>query len=111
MDQTQRIREVNDQFRSTLTGGQILLTQGIATLPAELRGDLIRQVRTFSAFTEDNDPYGEHDFGAFTVGGKKIFWKIDYYGLDMLHGSADPSDAAVTKRVLTIRGRFRLGAK
>lgn len=102
MDQTQHIRELNDQFRSTFLGGQVLITRGIATLPAALRGNLIEQVQTFSAFTEDNDPHGEHDFGAFTVGGYKIFWKIDCYSLDMLHGSEDPANPALTKRVLTI---------
>lgn len=102
MNKTQQIRELNDQFRSTWIGGQVLITSGVATLPAPLRGNIIEQVRTFTAFTEDNDPHGEHDFGAFTVGGNNIFWKIDCYGPDMLHGSADPSDTSITKRVLTI---------
>jgi hypothetical protein len=32
---------------------------------------------------EDNDPHGEHDFGAFEHEGQRIFWKIDYYAPDM----------------------------
>jgi Protein of unknown function (DUF3768) len=51
-------------------------------------------------------PYGEHDFGAFTFDHEgeslRIFWKIDYYAPDLLHGSEDPADPAQTIRVLTI---------
>ena len=56
----------------------------------------------YKDFTPDNDPHGEHDFGAFTVSGEKLFWKIDYYALDMLHGSENPADPTATKRVLTL---------
>jgi Protein of unknown function (DUF3768) len=32
----------------------------------------------FDAFTTDNDPCGERDFGSFLLDGEKLFWKIDY---------------------------------
>jgi hypothetical protein len=54
------------------------------------------------SFTEDNDPHGEHDFGAFEHEGARIFWKIDYYAPDMEHGSENPADPKQTVRVLTI---------
>jgi Protein of unknown function (DUF3768) len=63
---------------------------------------VIELVRAFDDFTEDNDPYGEQDFGSFAFKGQLINWKIDYYALDMAHGSEDPANAAITKRVLTI---------
>ena len=53
-------------------------------------------------FSADNDPHGEHDFGRFEVAGEKFFWKIDYYGSDMMSGSEVPSDPEKTTRVLTI---------
>ena len=35
----------------------------------------IRTVATFDAFSADNDPHGEHDFGSFELAGDKFFWK------------------------------------
>ncbi|MBD1549540.1 DUF3768 domain-containing protein [Roseibium aggregatum] len=99
---TRRIRQLNDTFRKTFQGGKVYITKGIATLPKDLRPQMLMAVRTFTAFTEDNDPYGEHDFGAITLGGFKVFWKIDTYAPDMMHGSDDPADPAKTVRVLTI---------
>jgi hypothetical protein len=59
-------------------------------------------VAQFGAFTFEDDPYGEHDFGAFDLAGQRLFWKIDYYDQDLQFGSPDPADPAVTRRVLTI---------
>ena len=46
--------------------------------------------------------YGEHDFGALTVAGVRLLWKIDYYDAGMGGGSPDPADPSVTTRVLTL---------
>ncbi len=63
----------------------------------------MRKLREFDNFTDDNDPYGEHDFGSFEHDGMKIFWKIDYYDKHCsARGSEDPSDPEQTLRVLTI---------
>ena len=56
----------------------------------------------YDNFCKESDPYGERDFGSLKVGGHLIFFKVDYYSLDMKHGSPDPSDPSVTKRILTI---------
>ncbi|MDY6947220.1 MAG: DUF3768 domain-containing protein [Pseudomonadota bacterium] len=98
----ERIRQLNDQFRSTFAGGKILLTQGITDHAGALLPGLLLQVRLFTSFDEGNDPHGEHDFGAFEWTGETVFWKIDYYDSDLLMGSPDPADPAVTTRVLTI---------
>ena len=102
MDKRARIRELNDAFRKTFAGGQVLLTPGINDLPSDVRAMAIRKVATFEAFTGDNDPHGEHDFGSFDLAGQKFFWKLDYYDLTLEGGSEDPSDPKQTARVLTI---------
>jgi len=56
----------------------------------------------YGAFCHDNDPYGEHDFGAFEADGKTIFFKIDYYDKALAGHSPDPADSSVTERVITI---------
>jgi len=49
-------------------------------------------------FCTENDPYEEHDFGAFDVDGHTIFFKIDYYDPTLTYGSNDPADPTVTHR-------------
>jgi Protein of unknown function (DUF3768) len=100
--QSGRIRALNDDFRRTFVGGAVMITAGVDALPVEQRRSLLQKVRTFETFGEDNDPHGEHDFGAVDEGGVRYFWKIDYYDRDMAMGSDDPADPAVTTRVLTI---------
>jgi Protein of unknown function (DUF3768) len=59
-------------------------------------------VEKFDAFTEDNNPHGGRDFGAFEHAGQRIFWKVDYYTSGRKRGSEDPADPNQTVRVLTI---------
>jgi hypothetical protein len=101
-DSAERVRQLNDSFRRSFVGGVVVVTAGVEALPRERRGLLIAKVREFDAFTEDNDPYGEHDFGVVEDGDVRCFWKIDYYDSEMELTSPDPSDPAVTTRVLTI---------
>ena len=98
----ERIRELNDDFRRTFVGGVVLITAGVEAMPDEQRRSLLAKVRAFNAFTEDNDPNGEHDFGAVDEGGVRCFWKIDYYDRATEMGSPDPADPAVTTRIMTI---------
>ncbi len=79
-----------------------MLTAGLVAVFEKDLAAVVELVRAFDNFTQDNDPYGEHDFGSFEYQAQTIFWKIDYYALDMQHGSEDPANAAITKRVLTI---------
>jgi hypothetical protein len=97
-----RTRVLNDNFRSTFLGGRIALSSGIADLTIGVRAEVLLKVRNFADFNDDNDPYGEHDFGSFEVAGETFFWKIDYYDLRCEFGSEDPSDPEKTTRVLTI---------
>ena len=98
----ERIRALNDDLRQHHRGGLIHLTPGIVALGADLILRIDEAVSRFDAFTPDNDPYGEHDFGSVEVGGHVVFFKIDAYDLECCSHSPDPSDPAVTRRVLTL---------
>ena len=98
-----RIRELNDQFRRDGRGnGRVLITSGLQEHGAEFALAAVTAVRDFNAFSDDNDPWGEHDFGAVDIDGEKVFWKIDYYTPDLTAGSENPANEGLTHRVLTI---------
>jgi hypothetical protein len=98
----ERIRVLNDNFRSTFIGGQIVMTAGVSELPMDVKAKVLLTVKEFTAFTRDNDPYSEHDFGCFEVAGDTFYWKIDYYDANCRYGSEDASDPQKTTRVLTV---------
>jgi hypothetical protein len=100
-DRAKRIADLNDALRRTF-GGRVVLAAGIDALPDQLKSKVLETVRTFSQFDKCNDPYGEHDFGAFELANQTVFWKVDYYAPDMDGGSEDPADPTKTTRVLTI---------
>ena len=79
------------------------MTAGVNAHGPEFVARAVAAVIAFNAFTNDNDPHREHDFGSFDLDGEKLFWKIDYYSTDDPDlGSEDPSDPAKTERALTI---------
>lgn len=99
---TERIRELNDAFRRSFSGGKVTMTANVDALPDMVKCAALHEVAIFNAFTEDNDPHGEHDFGSFELCSRKFFWKIDYYDMELTHGSEDPDDPTKTTRVLTL---------
>ena len=94
-----KIALLNDAFRTTLTGGTVLLTAGVHELPDMVKAAAIRKVVDFDDFNEDNDPYGEHDFGSFELCSRRFFWKIDLYEEP---GVKSENGEPVVNRVLTI---------
>lgn len=101
-DRVARIRQLNDAFRRTFKGGQVLMTPGVCDLPRMVLAEVIRKTTEFDAFSPDNDLHGEHDFGSFELCSRKFFWKIDYYDANCEFGSENPADPAKTTRVLTL---------
>jgi hypothetical protein len=90
------IASLNDTFRRS--GFGVTMTQGVRNLP-DLDG-LMSAIRDFNRFNEDNDPYGERDFGSLDWYGEKVFWKIDYYNRE-LSCYEDPL-SPTCQRVLTV---------
>ena len=115
LSQAERIAQLNDRLRArvgvpvfeglaTAQLGTVMMTRGVMSLEPEAIIDAWMRVRSFDAFSEDNDPFGEHDFGAVTLDtGERLFWKMDYYAdANCDAGSEDPPDPAKSFRVLTI---------
>jgi len=99
---TAAIRALNDELRRNPDKGIVVITPGVAAFGDEIVQSLFRTIATYDDFPRENDPYGEHDFGAFEVEGQKIFWKVDYYDKALNAHSPDPSDPKVTERVMTV---------
>ena len=115
-----KIAAQNDKFRKTFEGGKVLLTCGVSALPLMQQQEIMQKVRTFNNFTEDNDPYNEHETSLSFAReerpqqrlvvrasrkrqlGEKIFWKIDYYDKDYRYLSENPCNPNITNRVMTI---------
>lgn len=78
----------NDRIRQLLPmthkADRFVVTSTLHAMGPEALQDAIRQTKAKTEFEPENDPYGEHDFGSFTLAtGEKCFWKIDdYQGTD-----------------------------
>jgi hypothetical protein len=96
------IRELNDRFRHSLRGGVLVMTAGVIALGQDRQLKILEAVSKFDRFDEDNDPYGEHDFGCVEVSGERFLRKIDYFDPTMSFHSENAADPEVTRRVLTL---------
>jgi hypothetical protein len=97
-----RIRELNDQLRCKRIGGRLVITRGIQALGNDGVGRVLAAVAQFDNFTEDNDPWGEHDCAVLDVEGRRVIFKVDYYDADLKWHSPDAGDPQVTRRVMTV---------
>jgi hypothetical protein len=115
-ERTERIARLNDRARQAMGLCCIAVaTQGFRALPAEDQSRVRELIERFDAFTPDNDPHGERDFGAIYQTGhsqwtttrpaeaqETVFWKIDYYDPSLEWASVDPANPAITRRIFTI---------
>ncbi|SDI66007.1 DUF3768 domain-containing protein [Alloyangia pacifica] len=103
-----QVAAANDAIRAAIIRGghpvhqgRVLCTRGVAEEGLDFVTRAQIAVAAFAEFTEDNDPYGDHTFGAVTIAGKVVWWKIDIFDADYAYGAEDPLDDAQTRRVLT----------
>ena len=92
-----KIAALNDAHRRS-NPVRCMITRGVSAKMDLQR--VISMVRSYDVFNEDNDPYGEHDFGQIKLDGETLFWKIDYYD-QQLSGWCDPLSPDC-HRVLTV---------
>jgi hypothetical protein len=116
-DHTALTRRLNDMTRTqpSIANATWVMTQSVAALlvsdeegdgppkpdPAKLV-QLRAALASFDHWPIGNDPYGEHDFGAFDLFGEKLFFKIDYYHPDHDTLAPVPSSIELCRRVLTL---------
>ena len=116
-ERAKRIARLNDLARRAMgVASTVFVTPGFRALHAADQSRVRELVETFDAFTKDNDPYGDRDFGTIyqradgrwttekpSIGAReRVFWKLDCYDRDLKYGSEDPADPSKTRRVLTI---------
>ena len=118
-EQTVRIARLNDLARKAMgVACTAVATVGFRSLPEADQSQVRELIETYDAFDEDNDPHGERDFGTIYQLGdgrwtterprvcddelERVFWKLDYYDRELMFGSEDAANPAVTRRVLTI---------
>lgn len=102
VERRERICALNDQLRRLHIGGRIMITAGVVAEGETFLATALLMIAAFDDFSDTNDPYGEHDFGAVTVGRERVFWKIDYYDQSLTSAAVDPAQTEGCVRVLTV---------
>ncbi|SDE83972.1 Protein of unknown function [Paracoccus isoporae] len=107
--ETHLIAQQNDAFRKGMIAGlprdmlgRIVSTPGVRAMGRDFETAAYVSVAKDTVFSEANDPWGARDFGAVSVNGTKVWWKIDLYNNDFDGGSEAPCDLAQTRRLVTI---------
>lgn len=107
--QTNRIAELNSRCRLGLDRkARIVMTANCLNAlspdddPLKKLFTQTRIQQALKAWQPPANDDGEQDFGILMIDETKLFFKIDYYDLDLQYGSDNPSDPEVTTRVLTV---------
>lgn len=101
-EKRERIRALNDILRRHHVGGKIMLSRQLVERGADTIRAVLLAIQQVVEFNEDNDPYGEHDFGSVVVNGDRLFWKIDYYDRLLMSQAVDPANPIECTRVMTV---------
>ena len=109
LTRAEQIARLNDRARQGLD--RTALVNFTRACLAEFCSDdtpngLLAQAEMMKAMRQHafvNDAHGERDFGQMTFRDMPVWFKIDYYDLDLEYGSEDPSDASITRTLARIR--------
>lgn len=103
MEYNRELGRMNDGFRSAFLEIFWYFSENIKKLPTSVIDEIINRVRKFDDFKPDDDPFGERDFGQFTLEGiGEVTWCICHYDLTLNHFSEDMYDPNVTLPIMKI---------
>lgn len=100
------IAKKNDMFRTTLIRAKwnrLIFSEAVANSDEDVKQEIITALREYKCPPKgpESNPYGENDFGKFTVRGEDYFFKFDYYHPSMEYGADQYNDEEVV-HVLTV---------
>tara|TARA_Y100000815_G_scaffold212483_1_gene197242 strand:+ start:3247 stop:3729 length:483 start_codon:yes stop_codon:yes gene_type:complete len=84
--------------------GRMHVTRSLMEAGDGFMAEAVKATGAFETFEPENDPEGWHDFGAVTIRGETVFWKIDMFEADsdFRYGAETPDNPKTTMRVLTV---------
>ena len=84
--------------------GRMHVTRSLMEAGDGFMAEAVKATGEFESFEPENDPEGWHDFGAVTIRGETVFWKIDMFEADsdFRYGAEAPDNPETTMRVFTI---------
>lgn len=110
MSESEIIARLNDRCRHGLdrTGRIVITRTCLGTFADNTMAELVAQAQILAEvrkFTYPDDDRTERDRGQIEYRGTTVYFQIDAYDVDLKWGSPDPTDASVTRRVMTIMVR------
>lgn len=110
MSEREIIARLNDRCRHGLdrTGRIVITRTCLGTFADSTMAELVAQAQILAEVRKFTYPEGdrtERDRGQIEYRGTTVYFKIDAYDADLEWGSPDPTDASVTRRVMTIMVR------
>jgi hypothetical protein len=110
MSEREIIARLNDRCRHGLdrTGRTVITRTCLGTFANNPVAEIVAQAQILAVvrkFNFPNDDKSERDRGQIVYRGTTVYFQIDAYDADLKWGSPDPTDACVTRRVMTIMVR------
>ncbi|MYL99709.1 DUF3768 domain-containing protein [Novosphingobium sp. FGD1] len=110
MSEREIIARLNDRCRHGLdrTGRTVITRTCLGTFANNPVAEVVAQAQILAEvrkFTYPDDDRTERDRGQIEYRGTTVYFQIDAYDANLKWGSPDPTDASVTRRVMTIMVR------
>jgi signal recognition particle subunit SEC65 len=110
MSEREIIARLNDRCRHGLdrTGRIVITRTCLGTFADNRMAEIITQAQILAEvrkFTYPDDDRTERDHGQIRYRDQPVYFQIHAFDADLKWGSPDPTDASVTRRVMTIMVR------